>query len=444
MLCQDNNMKITRRFLRQNLIPSIIHTAALPANSLLIFFTVEGVLNTLVNNLVNSNNNLFATRLGASDYTLSLVITLPQLMGMLALIPGGIATDRMGNKRNMVTGSLAVLAGLYLLLGFVPAFGPFRLIAFLALLAIASGPMTIYNVSWQAYFSDVVDIEDRNKILTARTGLAFLIGLSVPLISGALLASTDKIGDKIVLHQTFYFIGVLLLLLQIIMLRRIKSDRKQLSTGIGVLDLKAALVELIHNRKFLGFAGVALFFYLTWHIDWTLYFIGQVSYLGMDEAWLSYINIGNALVQFLTIGFWSRLNRRMGVRFAIIFGNLGLALCPVSMIVATSISPDHGKILFLILNTISNIALATTSLNVLQCLLQVIPEKNKTLNISIYTVMVTLSNAVMPLVGVFFYNLLGGDRKAFHVIFLIIFVLRIVSSGLWTLRWWKLRWEPKN
>ncbi|HWT27505.1 MAG TPA: MFS transporter [Mobilitalea sp.] len=155
------------------------------------------------------------------------------------------------------------------------------------------------------------------------------------------------------------------------------------------------------------------------------------------------ISIGNAVVQFITIGFWSRMNVKMGVRFGIIFGNLGLALCPISMIVATSVPGVNGKIIFLILNTISNLALATTSLNVLQCLLQVIPEKNKTLNISIYTVLVTLSNAVMPLVGVSIYTAMGADRHALQLIFWIIFVLRIVSTSLWTLRWWLLRNEPK-
>ena len=39
----------------------------------------------LNNYLITFNNNLFATRLGASGYELSLVITLLQLVGMLGL-----------------------------------------------------------------------------------------------------------------------------------------------------------------------------------------------------------------------------------------------------------------------------------------------------------------------------------------------------------------------
>lgn len=436
-------MKNKLKYLVSDLIPHYYRAAAAPQNRLVLLFTLEGILITLVNNLISGNNNLFATRLGAGDFELSLVITLPQLVGMLVLIPGGILTDRLVNKRNMVIAALICIAILYALIGFVPFLGAPRLIIYLILLALSLGPMTIYNISWQAYFSDVVDIETRNSVLTVRTGLSFLIGVVITLGSGALLASANTNSDKIVYHQIFFWIAGILLILQMLVLKRIKNNRVCTPSGLRIRDLKGALYELRNNKRFLGFVAVAIFFYLTWHIDWTLYYIGQVNYLDMNEAWLSYVNIGNAVIQFLTIGFWSRINVRRGVRYAIIFGSMGLAFCPVSMIISTGVGGVEGRIIFVILNTLSNIALATTSLNILQCLLQVLPDKNKTLNISLYTVLVTFSNAVMPLVGVTIYTAMGGNLKALHKLFFVIFCLRIIATGIWTIRWWKLRNEPK-
>lgn len=161
----------------------------------------------------------------------------------------------------------------------------------------------------------------------------------------------------------------------------------------------------------------------------------------MNEAWLSYVSIGNAIVQFLTMGIWSKINSKHGVRFAIIFGNLGLSLCPIGMIISTSITNGNAKLTFLILNILFNTTLATTSLNIIQCLLEVIPEKNKTLNISIYTALITLSNALMPFIGVTIYRALGADLRALHIVFWNIFVLRIIATGVWALRWWVLRKE---
>ena len=408
-------------------------------NRILLLFTLEGMLITLVNNLVGNNNNFFATRLGANEFQLSLLTTLPQLVGLLVLIPGGILTDRMKNKRSMVMASLFAVTVFYALIGFVPMLQTNRLAAFLILFAVSVGPMTIYNVSWQAYFSDMVNEEKQNHIMTYRTALTFVIGIIIPLVSGSLLALASTNESKIRIHQSYFWIGAALLLLQILVLYQIKGSPNTFVVRHETGRMKDVVSDLLHNKKFLGYVGVAIFFYMTWHIDWTLYFIGEANYLMLDEAWLSYVNIGSTVIQFLTIAFWSRMNNKFGVRFGIIFGNLGLAFCPISMIVATSLPLPQGKYVFLIMNTLAHVAFATVNLNILQCLLQVIPNKNKTLSISFYTILVTLSNAFMPMVGVLLYTKLGANLTGLQTTFWIIFVLRIISTGLWGRRWWKLR-----
>lgn len=413
-----------------------------PNNRILVLFAVEGLLITIVNNLVGNYNNLFATRLGANDFQLSLVTTLPQLVGMLVLIPGGILTDRMPNKRNMVILSLGIIAGIYFLIGFTPMLGSLKLIAFLTLISISTAPMTLYNISWQAYFSDVVVRDEyRNSILTVRNSINFLIGIIIPLACGALLAGADTLRQKLAWHQSYVWCACMLLILQINVLKQIHSQHNNVSSGIRINEIKTALIELGKNKRFLGFAFVALFFYMSWHIDWTIYFLGEVNYLGMNEAWLSYASIGNAVIQFATIGFWSRLNVKKGIRFSIIFGGIGLATFPITMIIATSLPSSYGKLAFVIMNSISSLAFAAINLNMQLLLLQVLPEKNKTLNISLYTMLVMLSNAFMPMAGVALYTWMGADLKAYHKVYLIIFVMRVTSAFLWFVRWWMMRKE---
>ena len=434
-------MKRAMKYLFGVRLPHAIGTITEPRNKLMRLFTYEGIIITLINNLVGSHNNLYAIRLGAGDYELGLVTMIPQLVGMAVLIPGGILTDNLKSKRDMVTSALFAVACLYVLIGFVPALGSYRLGTFLVLLALSSAPMTLYNVSWQAYFSDVIHPNGRNSVLAIRSSLSFLIGIIITLTGGALLSSASTNADKISLHQMFLWVAAFLLLIQIIVLRRIPSKAIEQKNKFKLSELKKAFAELLHNRRFLGFIGVAIFFYMTWHIDWTLYFIGQTQYLGMNEAWLSYVNIGGAIVQFLTMGIWSKINSRHGVRLAIIFGSLGLSLCPIGMIIATSLHTANAKLIFLIMNTLFHVTLATTTLNILQCLLQVIPDNNKTLNISIYTTLVMLSNGLMPFVGVYMYRMLGANLHALQVVFVMIFVLRVIATGLWALRWLILRKE---
>lgn len=408
-----------------------------------ILFAYEGVLIALVNNFINNNNNLFATRLGASDIELSLVASLPQLIGMLVLIPGGILTDRMKNKRGMIIASLYTLAVFYLVLGFVPMMGRYSLVIFLILISLSVGPNTLYNTSWQAYFSDVVAIKLRNKTFTLRTRWTFVINIAAPLVTGTLLAAAATNQEKLKIHQVFFWTGCAFILLQIFVLRKISGGNVEHINEFKIDDLKDTAKSLIHNRKFLGFIGVALFFYMCWQADWTLYYIGQITYLKLNEAWLSYVNVGGALMQFLTIGFWSRANEKLGVRFSIIMGSFGLTLFPLIIILATILPKGIAPLIFLILSTLGNFAFATVSLNIIQCLLQVIPESGKTFSIAIYTLIISLSNSVMPIAGVKFYTSLGANLSAFHKTFLILFVFRIIATLLWTLRWWLMRNEEK-
>ena len=412
-----------------------------PAGSAMLLFTIEGILFTLVNNMINNNNNLFAMRLGASDMEISLLTTFSQIAGLLFLVPGAVMTDRMTNKRRMLILSLSVLAASYILIGFVPEFGSYRYLAFLILLSISVCPLTAYNTSWQAYFSDVVAVEHRNRVLSTRTAGTFLAGIVVSMATGALLASAPDIRGKILIHQIFFWAASLLLALQIYVITRINSASAAATTVIGLKDLAKAVSGLFKSKRFLGFFGVALFFYIVWQADWTLYFLGQVRYLEMNESWLSYVTMGGTLAQFVSVGFWSRVNEKMGVRFGIIPGSLCLICCPIGMIIATSLPLSIGPKVFLILHTILNLSFAPVPLSILQNLLQVIPESNKTLSISIYTVFISLSNAFMPMLGVKLYSALGGDLDAFRLTFVIICIARVISMGLWVLRWLLLRKE---
>jgi MFS family permease len=414
-----------------------------PAGRAAVFFTLEGILYTLAFNMINNNNNLFAMRLGASDMEISLLTTFAQITGLIFLIPGAILTDRLPDKRRMVITAILLLSASYLLIGFAPFFGAYRYYAFLVLMSLSMFPLTLFNTSWQSYFSDVIAIEYRNRILSMRTAGTFLAGMAVSLVCGNLLAAAPGTDEKIRIHQVFFWTACVLLIMQVFVLKQIHFRVGGTRNAFNLSEIRATVAGLLKNKMFLSFFGASLFFHMTWQLDWTLHFLGQVRYLELNEAWLSYVSIGGTLVQFLSVGLWRRVNEKMGVRFGIILGNAGLACCCLSMLAATSVPASVGPGLFLVLNTLSNITFPTVPLNLLQCLLQGIPEKNKTLSISIYTMFIALSNAFMPMIGVRIYTALGADLKAYQITFWIIFCLRLISIGFWTLRWFLLRREAK-
>ena len=407
-------------------------------------YAMDGLLAALAVNTVSNNNNLFALRLGANDFQLSLVQFLPQIFTMLILIPGGLFGGSLHNKRRMVIGALATGAFGCLLCALSPYFkiaasgndfiSPNSIYFFLVFLSLYAGAVATYNISWQAFFPDVVDIHERNRILTMRTHMDVFISIPLPALIGTVLLRAVTGKEKIIAHQWFYFCAALVLVLAALNYRSIKAVRHSAPKYISFLEFKKAVKSILRNKQYLLFVGVALFFYMTWHFDWTLYFIGQVSYLKMNEFQVGLATLGAAAVQFLTMRFWSRRNEKHGVVLPVTFGILGLSLNPVAMIAAVSMPASIAPYAFLTFHAIVSLPLAAITLNMLQCLLQVADEEYRSFSISFYTCLVCLSNAVMPVLGVTLYHALGGDKDGLRLSFAIIFVLRIIAASLWLLR----------
>jgi len=414
------------------------------SNPIAMRYAMDGLLAALAVNIASNNNNLFALRLGADDYQLSLVQFLPQIFTMLILIPGGLFAGSLHNKRRIIIGALITGAVGYLLCALSLLFRfanveselnpAYSIYFFLVFLAFAAGAMATYNISWQSFFPEVVDLKERNRVLTMRSHMDVFISIPLPLLVGAVLLHTAAVSGKIIVHQSFYLFAALFLVLAAINYRHIIAVRPAAPKSVSFSETKKAVKSLLHNRQYLFFIAVAVFFYMTWHFDWTLYFLGQFSYLKMNEFQIGLTTLGATTVQFLTMRFWSRINEKHGVVFPVTFGILGLSLNPIAMILSLSLPISIAPYIFLTLHAIVSLPLATTTLNMLQCLLQVADEEYHSFSISVYTCIVCLSNAVMPVAGVALYRALGGDRNGLRLAFAIIFALRIVAACLWLLR----------
>jgi len=398
-------------------------------------YVIDGLFITGATSIAASSFNLFAVRLGANDYQLSLVHFLPQIFTMLVLIPGGLFMDSLHNKKRIVIVMLAAfMAGLFLC-GVSPFAGSYSISFFLGAVMLAGGALALYNIAWQSFFPTVVDLNTRNYVLTFRTRVSLYAGMLVPLLIGIVLTSIAAINGKIIAHQAFFICSILLLLLAAFNFQRFRSRFKIEPKRFTFSEIKKTGKSLLKNKPFIIFAITALFFHMTWHFDWTLYFIGQVTYLGMNEFQLGLVPLGAAVIQLLTIKFWSRKNERHGVVLPFTFGILGLSLCPLFLIAAVSMPISIGPHVFVILHMIAHIPFCVVTLNLFQCLLQVVNEESRSFCMSVFACLLCLSNAVMPFAGVALYYALGAEINGFRYALGIIFALRIVAAGLWLLRW---------
>jgi len=391
---------------------------------------IAGAVNIMVNSL-----NLYAKRLGANDFQLSLTQFLPQIFTMLILIPGGLYMDSIRNKKRIVIVTMmAVMFGIILCIA-APFTGSYTISFFLISVMLAGGAMALYNIAWQSFFPTVVDLKTRNYVLTLKTRVSLFASMAAPLLIGLVLTNIEAVNFKIMAHQGFFICIVFLLLMAILNFNRFRTRRIIEPKRISLAEIKNSAKSLSKNKPFLIFAFTAMFFHMTWHFDWTLYFIGQVDYLGMNELQLGLVPLGAAVIQLFTLKFWSRKNERHGVVLPFTFGILGLSLCPFFLLIAISMPISIGPHLFIILHMIAHIPFCVITLNLFQCLLQVVDEETRSFSMSVFASLICLSNAVMPVAGVALYHALGGDLNGLRYALGIIFVLRIIAAGLWLLRW---------
>lgn len=389
--------------------------------------SAEGVLFTLIITLCNNNNQLFASRLGASSYQLGMISSLPPIVGMICLIPFAIVTDRLKNKRIMVIIAAMLLGIMYFLVGTVPLISHNPVTALIVLLVMVNFPMSLYGSSWQSFFSDVALPLDRNEIFAHRTKMNTAVGIVFPLIIGMIL--TIASGPlKIFVHQIYYYLALPLAFGQLLLLRKIHVEPKSNPNPFRFSGLVRTAISTFRSRTFLGFLGVALLVYASWQMDWSIYFIAQFKYLELSEVQMSLVAVLSALTQFLTMGLWTRISATKGIRFVFIIGIAGFAFCSLVMLTSLLLPLRAGVGFYYLFHCIGSSTYSAFQFSILLCLLEVIPSVNKTLAIAIYSTVILVSNVIMPMTGVHFYNLFGENRQAMVFSIAAVAFLRILAT----------------
>lgn len=404
-----------------------------PRRRLLILFGLEGLLLQYAVSLNSLANNLYATNLGATDTQIGLVQTVPNMVAVLFLIPFGLLGGRTRRSRTVPLFLLLFLGISYFGYAAVPWLSAGRMEAFFAFLGMTVGGIAIYNAQWQNFFGDAVDMPQRNGVLTVRNRCLFFTGVIVPLLCGTLMTAAPHVEEKLRVLQIFYALAGVCMLLQAFVLWRIPCPARrdeELSKKAGLAVFRQALGHMAHHRAFRSFFVCIMLFYFSWHFDWSLWYLAEVQYAGMNEAQLSLFQALCSVCQMIFIGFFAGLCRKKSEHYAILWACAGLWLCPVMVAGMLWVPMQARAVYFIIIGLVGNIPQCVISMCTVQMLLQVCPRANRALIISLYTLFVTLSNSLLPLLGVQVYTALGSNE---HAVFWVNSIESLVRAGVFIL-----------
>lgn len=397
------------------------------------FFVWEGAVGSIILNLANPFFSMFAKRMGAGDFHIGLLSSLPALIGILSLIPGAMMVDRRQDKKGIVAFYILFIGFLYPLAALTPYAGSFKVIIFIFVIALLNWPFTVFNIAWQSFFSDVLPPPESNIAYARRSKAATLFGALTYLLAGFILSSIPRTDEeRVMIYQIFFILSFGLALCQAFLLYNVKGyelpekDDSTSSLRMVIRNFK----ELIANKPFMEFTLVSLIFHFAWQMAWPIFFIYHVDYLHANEAWLSYIGVVNSLASVVTFSFWRKIIDKRGVKWTVMIGAAGLAFNPILTVSARSL------FVVLLVNIGVGLTSASFQLSLFQNLMEVVPSRGKTMNIAIYTAMISISGFISPMIGVWIYQM-----TSIHVSMVFNGFLRFAAVGLF---YWRYRISLKS
>ena len=262
---------------------------------------IDGSLFSVMSGLTQPFWGAFAVQLGASDYMVGLLTSLPALMNLAAQVPSAILIDRYDNRLKPTLRAAFVSRSFLLLFAFlaiVPLPLNVRAWCFILTFAIRSFPENMcICVDCMMGRCSVRALEPgyllRNMVTT-------LISLLATIGAGQMLdlvpwpsnfAALYLVGYGFVMGSWYYLTRHKELPLS-------KEERTNAPAGLK------AFTEVRGDRRFMKFVAGLLIIYIGFHFTAALWTILWVKIMGLSNTWLGMFSITSGIMSFLTYKQW--------------------------------------------------------------------------------------------------------------------------------------------
>jgi MFS family permease len=376
-------------------------------------------------------NSAYAIRLGADNFQIGLLTSIPAAMAVLVSIPAGNFLAKRTRRAPWVFGSLMLHRTGYLLVAIAPWIHiPNVNSGFLVVLVLVviSAPAHFFNVGWIPLLADVVPEHRRAAVFSARnitnqatvSLVVFLCGLWLSRIAFSIN------------YQLLYMIGFCASMVSMVFLFKmhvpdstvtVNENKNQLSVRTlktAVIDARDALVK--HH----GFMRITVNTLLHGIGIWmaaplyTLYFVRE---LNASDAWLGLNSTLASLGTIAGYSFWRWLMSRWGepvsLKRTIVLAGL--------YAVAVGLTPSLSAIL--VFGVINGLISPGINLSHFNTLLKVTPPAARPQYTSIYITIMNIGATISPLISV-----AVADKIGLSPMLIVSGILSIIgSTSFW---WW--------
>jgi MFS family permease len=382
---------------------------------------LNGVASTIVTSMSNNYFALFAIGvLGATNYQVGLISSLPQIVGMFAMILGTAIMSRLQEKKRF-TGLSILFTRFFLLAMFLVIYLPqeYRAWTFVILIGLMNLPGSFAMLSWQSFIGDLISDSRRSGFFSERNRILTIAGMFTTLMIGIGLQWFDKANPmpyQILFVLAFFFgvVEVFYLNKHIEPKKEVKKELKRVNFGW----------DAYKHKPFIYFLICGLFFNFAWQLAWPLFNIYNIKIAHMSGFWISIITVANQVGQIISFKWWGRMADKHSNAKMLAFTAAGMATAPFLTILSTNMY------YLTFVNFTSGLFVSGTVLLLFNQLLEVTLEENRSSFIAQYNIILAIIGFVAPQVGVFLLqfssintamNLAAGMRLVSGAVFLVFY-----------------------
>lgn len=349
----------------------------------------HGMASAVAQNTSNSYIPIFAmTILGATNYQVGLISSLPPLITVLMTLPAAILLNRAVEQKRLVAFSVLAARFVFLLIAFVSyvpeSFGSWLL---LVLIAAMSVPNTMANMGWQSFIGNIIEETRRAQFFSDRNRLLTIVGLIVTLTIGIVMKDMTA-NEKA--YQTLFMFTFVVGVVELYFLLKHNEPVRELN-----LEKKRAMDwSIFKNNKYVLFLVVALIFNFGWQMAWGLFNIYNVRYAGATIFWISMFNVANMSAQIFSFSLWRKWSQKYGNMYVFVWVAFGMSTAPLLMVLSTNLY------YLVAMSLVSGLFVSGTVLILFNLLLENSPKEVRTYCITTYNVLLATIAFTSPQIGI--------------------------------------------
>ncbi|MCI2425434.1 MFS transporter [Candidatus Acetothermia bacterium] len=384
---------------------------------------IDGVFFSVMVGLTMPFMGVYAIQLGASDFVVGLLVSIPAMVAMISQVPAAIIVHRY-SSRLLVSLKYTMAHRLsYLVMAFLallPQDLPGRAMLLVIVFSIAHFPATVAGVGWTTLMGELFPSQLRGRVFGERNMLVGMVSLLATAAAGPFL-------DRVAFPINFF----LLFLVSFACLIASWAYLTRLQEGTPVpgrcqdsrwrpRTMVLLVCETLRVPEFARFTAAAFVFHLGLQLPVALFIILFVHELQLSTSWIGALSVIWGVFSVLTFKWWGRLADARGSRYALALSMLVFVPLPIFYGLVQSPWP----IAFLMV--IGGVAGAGFGLALFNALLDYSPAGKREDYVAVFNTLMGLAGFLMPVVGVALYH-----RWGFLAVFILASLIRTI--GTWML-----------